>query len=202
MARIAIVALGLLLWSHVAAAASWSVVSFSTQPQNVGAIVDATDKLFGSSVGKKFKGRLFLQMQVANGSNPATHSFVPVYRSASEREEFLRLLEKEPEWQKFLDEIAKLSQPASRAMYRTRGRWGTPRDDNHVWQSHLFDVRDPAAFRAALDKFMASKTGKAFTGEVFLSSVVAAGISRISHTIIVGYQSEAEQSSCSAGHPR
>jgi len=189
----AIVAMGLLVWSQAAAAASWSVISLSAEPQNVGAIVDATDKLMSSAAGKKYPGRLYLQMHVADGANPATHSFVPVYKSAADREAFLSVLEKDPAWVKFRDSIAKLSRPASRVMHRTQARWGKMSDDNHVWQSHAFTVRDPAAFHAALDKFMTSKTGKGFAGEVFLSGVVAAGMSPVTHVITVGYESEAQQ---------
>ena len=42
---------------------------------------------------------------------------------------------------------------------------------------------------------MASPTGKKFPGQVYLSEVVAGGISPVSHVISVGYASEAEMDS-------
>ena len=39
-----------------------------------------------------FPGKLLLQANVADGGNPATHTFVPIYKSAAEREKFVQSL--------------------------------------------------------------------------------------------------------------
>ena len=87
--------------------------------------------------------------------------------------------------------MTRLTQPVSNVMYRTLQRWGEISDDDHVWRAHAFDVADPAAFVSALDTFLNSKTGKEFPGQVFLSAVVAGGISPVTHVISVGQKSEA-----------
>jgi len=185
--------LGVLLFlsSQAATAATWSVIGFSTETQNVSQIEAAADALMNSETGKTFPGRLFFQMNVADGDDPATHAFVPVYETAAAAEDFRAKLTKDPAWTAFQASMTELSQPVSNVMYRTVQRWGDVSDDDVVWRLHAFDVEDPAAFLAAIDKFLGSKTGKKFPGQVFLSSVVAGGVSPVSHVISVGYASEA-----------
>jgi hypothetical protein len=191
MNRIGILAIGLLFCSHAAMAATWSIISISVEPQNAGAVTEAMDGLMSSSVGKTFPGRLFLQVNVADGDNPATHSIVPVFSTAGEREGFVAKLQADPAWATFQTTMTAKTEPVSTVMYRTVQRWGDISDDDVVWRLHLFDVGDPAAFLSALDTFLKSETGKKFAGQVFLSSVVAGGISPVSHAISVGQVSEA-----------
>ena len=58
--------------------------------------------------------------------------------------------------------------------------------------TNAFSVKDEPAFLAALNKLMASPTGKKFPGQVYLSSVRAGGLTPVTHLISVGYASEAE----------
>jgi hypothetical protein len=191
MKSTAFLSIAFLLVAQVAAASTWSIIAFSAEPQNAPAVVAAADKLMSSEAGKTFTGRLFLQINVADGDNPATHSFVPVYRTAAEREAFVEKLQSDPAWTEFQEAMTKLTQPVSNVMYRTLKRWGEISDDDKVWRAHAFDVNDASAFLAALDAFMASETGKKFPGQVFLSAVVSGGLTPVSHVISVGQASEA-----------
>ncbi len=193
MKRIVFAAIGLLLYTQAAAAApSWAVISFAATPQNAPKVLAAADKLMSSEAGKEFPGKLLLQVHVADGANPATHSFVPIYKTAAEREAFVQKLQADPAWNGFMDSMTQLTQPVSQVLHRTMMSWGDIVDTDHVWASYAFDVDDPAAFGAALDKFMMSETGKKFPGQVYLSSVVAGGITPVTHIISVGWASEAE----------
>jgi len=174
------------------ASPSWTLISISAPPQNAAQIVAAADELMGSPAGQEFPGRLLLQVHVADGANPATHSFVPIYRSAAAREAFVQKLQADPAWPRFQEKLQKLSSPVSTMMYRTLKSYGQVSDDDRVWEVHAFDVGDPAAFAAALDAFMTSETGKRYPGQVHLSSVAAGGLSPVSHVISVGFASEAE----------
>jgi len=199
MRRIRYAAIGLFLFSQTATAQpTFSVISFSTTPPNLPAVQSATDTLLGSAAGKEFPGKLLLQAAVADGSNPATHSFIPLYKTAAEREAFIRKLEADPAWKTFLAEITKLTQPVSTVLYRTLKSWGEVVDTDHVWAGHAFKVNDAPAFLAAIDKFLASPTGKKFPGQVHLSVVVAGGLTPVTHVVAVGYASEAEMEAWSA----
>ena len=192
MRRIAFLAIGLFFITHSAGAASWSVISFATTPQNAPQVLAAGDKLMSSAAGKTFPGQLILQTHIADGDNPSTHSWIPIYESAAEREAFVQKLQADPAWATFLATVTKLTQPVSTVMYQTIKSWGDVQDSDTVWMTHAFDVSDPAAFLAALEKFRASPTGQSFEGQVHVSAVVAGGISPVSHVISVGYASEAE----------
>jgi len=184
---------GLLVSSQTALASpSWSLISFSATPQNAPQVIAAADKLMSSAAGKEFSGRLILQVHLADGANPATHSFVPIYKSAAEREAFVQKLQADPAWNEFTTTMTKLSQPVSTTLHRTVKSWGEVVDTDHVWAAYAFDVNDPAAFAAALDKLMTSATGKKFPGQVHLSDVVAGGITPVNQVISVGFASEAE----------
>jgi len=199
MKRIGLTALGLLLLSHAAAAqATWSAISFSTTAPNVPLVVAAADTLMGSAAGKTFPGKLLLQAEVADGNNPATHSFVPIYKTAAEREAFVQQLQADPVWNTFLAEMAKLTQPVSTTLYRTVQSWGDRADTDHVWMGYAFHVTDPVAFLATINKLMASPTGKKFPGQVYLSAVEAGGITPVTHLVSVGFASEAEMAAWNA----
>lgn len=194
MKRIALATIGLLFFNQAATAApSWSVISFATTQQNIPQILAATDKLMSTATGKEFPGKLLLQAHVADGADPATHSFVRIYKTAAAREAFVQKLQADPAWNDFLEVFAKLTQPVSQVLHRTVKSWGEIVDIDPVWVSHYFSVSDPAAFLAAFDELMASPTGKKFPGQVYLSGVSAGGITPVTHVVSVGYASEAER---------
>jgi hypothetical protein len=194
-----LVPVGLLLIAPAAVAQqTWSAISFSTTPSNAALVQAAADTLMSSPAGKTFPGKLLLQIEVADGASPATHSFVPIYKTVADREAFVQALQADPAWGVFQGEMAKLTQPVSTTLYRVVKSWGEFAETAHVWMGHAFHVTDPQAFRAALDKLMASPTGKKFPGQVYLSEVVAGGITPVTHLISVGYQSEAEMAAWTA----
>ena len=180
------------LATSAGAAPSWSLISFAATPQSAPAVVAATDRLMASEVGKKFPGQLLLLAAVADGANPSTHSFVPVYKSAKDREQFVQRMQRDPAWQEFLSSLTLATNPVSNVLYRTLKTWGDVNEGDVVWMVHAFQVEDPGKFLAAVDGFLASKTGKKFPGQVHLSSVVAGGLTKTTHVISVGYKSEAE----------
>lgn len=193
MRNVALAAIVFFVFSQNAAAdPAWSAISLAATPQNAPKVVAAADKLMASAVGKTFPGKLLLQANVADGDNPATHTFVPIFKNATDRETFVQKMQADPAWTEFQNTMAGASQPGGTAIMRTVKVWGEVVDTDHVWMAHDFDVSDPPAFLAALDALMASPTGQKFPGQVYLSAVVAGGITPVSHTISVGYASEAE----------
>ncbi len=198
MKQLGFAAIGLLLLGQTAGAQTWSNISIAATPPNAPLVQAATDALMNSAAGKTFPGRLLLQIEVADGDSPATHSFIPIYKTATEREAFVQKLQADPAWTVFTGELAKLSQPVSTVLYRVVKSWGEIVDTDHVWLGHAFNVTDEPAFLAAIEKLMASPTGKKFPGQVYLSAVVAGGISPVTHLISVGFASEAEMETWNA----
>ena len=193
MKSIGIALMGLLFLGQAAAAGpTWSTIGITTTPQNAPQVIAATDKFMNSAAGKEFPGLLLLQVFVANGSNPATHSFVPLFKSAADREAYSLKLMADPAWAEYQATMAQLAEPVSQVMYVTLKSWGEVADSDPIWISHAFTVKDRAAFAAALDKFMTSEIGKKFPGQLHLEGVMAGGISPVTHLISEGYASAAE----------
>ncbi|MBW2495894.1 MAG: hypothetical protein JRF61_01360 [Deltaproteobacteria bacterium] len=167
----------------------WAQISMTTSAPKAPKVVAAMEKLMSSEVGKTFPGRMLLQSNVADGNDPATHTVVPIYRSASDRDAFVKRLQESKEWADFQATLDRLGKPGGTVLYRNLASWGDINDTDDVWMAHAFSVSDPAAFAAALDAFMNSPTGKKAPGQVYLSAVVAGGISPVSHVISVGYAS-------------
>ncbi|MCL4684984.1 hypothetical protein KJ059_09570 [Myxococcota bacterium] len=199
MRRIALALVSSLLASQTASAdPSWSTIGITTTASNAPQVVAATDKLMGSEVGKTFPGKLLLQVNAADGANPATHTFVPIYKTVADREAFVQKLQGSPAWAEFQTTLERISQPGGTVMYQTLKHWGNVNDTDDVWMVHAFTVEDPAAFVTALDAFMASATGQKFPGQVYLSGVVAGGMTPVTHIISVGYESETEMAGWTA----
>jgi hypothetical protein len=158
-------------------------------------VVAATDQLMGSAIGKQATGRLLLLASVADGDNPASHSFVILNKSAAAGEAFNQNLYADPAWAQFQAAMAKLGTIAGTARYRTIKSWGDITDSDVVWLGVALVVKDVPAFLAARERYAASETGKKFPGQGHLSAVVAAGASPVTHVISVGYASEAEMES-------
>jgi hypothetical protein len=185
-----LVVLAALLLAHASAAEPyWAQLSMTATPANAPKVVTAADDFMSSEVGKTFPGRLLLQVNVADGNNPATHAFVPIYKSAADRDAFVQSLEGNPAWNDFQTRLADLSEQGGAILYRNLNSWGDINDTDQFWVAHAFDVSDPAAFAKAVDDFLGSETGKKFPGQVYLSAVLAGGMTPVSHVISVGYAS-------------
>jgi len=191
--RTALSVVGLMMVATLASAGgTWSGLSVAVPAGKTGELVAATDKLMASEVAKQFPGRLLLQMSVANGNNPSTHTFVPIYTSATSGEAWVAQLRASPAYKQFLATLAELGQGTVSARYRVLKSWGEISNSDKVWLGHAFDVKDSKAFAAAIEKFRASATGKKQPSQVHLSQVIAAGMTPMSHLVTVGYASEAE----------
>lgn len=193
MTRLAFVSASILLFAQAAAATpTWSQISFATTASRAPEILEAADELMSSDVGKEFEGKLLLQQNTVDGANPATHSFVPIYKTAADREAFVRKLQASEAWEKFLGEMEESAESVATILYQVVQSWGELDEADPVWIAHMFSVSDASAFLEAIEEFLATETGKQFPGQVYLSAVVAAGLSPVTHVISVGYASEAE----------
>jgi len=170
----------------------WSQISLTTSFSNTPKVLAAADKFMSSEVGKTFPGRLLMQASAIDGDMPGTHTFVPIYKSAADRETFVQSLQGNAAWAEFQVALETLGQPRGTVLHRNVARWGDINDTDDTWMAHAIAASDPAAYLAALDALMASPTGKKFPGQVYLSAVVAGGLSSVTHLVSVGYDSVQE----------
>jgi len=184
--------LSLLAFQTAGAEPYWSQITIATTSSQAPKVLAAANALMDSEVGKSFPGRMLLQANVADGGDPSTHTFVPIYKSAADREKFLTELRASEAWSDFQAKLDRLSEPGGTVLYRNVWSAGDINDSDDTWMAHAFSVSDPKAFLAAMQTFIDSETGKKSPGQVYLSAVVAGGISPVTHVVSVGYDSVEE----------
>lgn len=187
-----IVSVGITMAGSAVAGPIWESFSVSATPQNEAKVMAASNAFMASTEGKAFPGRMLLSAAMFNGDNPTTHSWVLIYDKIADSESWGAKLRGSKAWTDFMNAIVPISEPTGEARFAILKSWGASTDSTMIWEGHFWQVRDGAAFVAAIDAYMASPTGKAFKGEVHLSSVVAAGPGPATHVISVGYANEAE----------
>lgn len=161
-------------------------------PLDAPKVLAAMDKMMASPAGQKYKGRLLLLQNVADGNNPATHSFVSIFKSAADLEEYTNLMQDDPARTEFMKAVASISHVESTARLSTLKSWGDINDTDTVWNAHYFNVSDPAKFAAAIDTWMNSPAGKKAPAQVHLVAMSQGGMTDASHVITVGWASIAE----------
>jgi len=175
------------------AAPGWTVTGLTVAASDAPKVVAAFDTLFSSKFGRELPGRVVLRANLADGSNPETHSVLVVGNSVEEREAFQAKLYASPEWAKFLETMATLSpRPGSTSRGVIGWNSGDLADDDVVWINHYLTVSNPAVLLNAMQTYSMTATGKAAPGQGHLSAVIAGGPGAPSHIIALGYKSETE----------
>ncbi len=167
--------------------------SVAVDPMQQGKVLEAMDTWM-NGFGKKSKGRVILQAHVADGANPATHTFGVMFSSAAENEAFNEMVQSEgmEEWMAFLKKVTPISRMISTARSTFVRSWGDISDDHDVWIVHTFTARNDPSVVQAMEAWMNSPTGKKFPGEVHLMATIAGGMGAPSHMIAVGFESQAQ----------
>jgi hypothetical protein len=174
------------------AAPGYFQTGIRVMPLDAPKVIAAMDKMMASPTGQKYKGRLLLLQNVADGNNPATHSFVSIFKSAADLETYTNLMQDDPARTEFMKAVASISHVESTARLSTLKSWGDINDTDTVWNAHYFNVTDPAKFVAAIDAWNNSPAGKKTARQVHLAAMAAGGMTDATHVISVGYSSNAE----------
>lgn len=181
-----------LLAQAAIAGPGYSLLGIVASPANAPKIAAAYAKLNDAPIMKEAKSRRMLLQNLADGANPATHSFVVVFPSLAHAESFQAKLAADPAWTEFLETVSPLATGADSVRVQTLRSWGDIADSDVLWQNFAFRVTNPSAFIAANERFLASRAGKTFPGQSHLVSVTAGGLSPATHALVVGYASDAE----------
>jgi hypothetical protein len=166
--------------------------SFTVLPQNVDKVVSAYDAFYASSAGKQFKGRASLLQNVADGSDPASHSFVALFHSQAEYETYVNAAANDPARKALLDTVVPIAQLVMTGRTSTVRSWGDVVDTDRVWVNIALNISNLNAWNAALDTWLASPKGKAFPGQGWLSAITFGGANAPTHMVSLGYASAAE----------
>ena len=159
--------LGLGLTLPAAAAPGWSATGLTVSPVDAPRVIAAMDALFDARVTQSAPIRVVLRANVADGTNPETHTVVVMFDSAARREEFDERVYADAAWATFMQTMSGLNQAPGTTM---RGvvlySSGEFSDSDAVWVNHYVTVDEPAVLLSAMRTYSQSAAGKAAPGQV------------------------------------
>ena len=161
-------------------------------------ILKATNEFLSSSTGKKFEGGLFLNQQVFNGREEATHDFAVLHKDLAAMEKWHAIAAPSMDWAKFIKSLNNNSDAYAEFLYTSIAFWGNRNANVGVWEFVPFRLNDdatPADVYAITDKFLNSDVFKKYNIPVFLNSQNYGGIDWTTHAYTVGHPSMAAMQS-------
>ena len=171
------------------------VYEWAVQAGKAGAFAAALDTLQKSKVAQDRTAQLHLESIGFNGVNPATHRVVVLYPSIAEMESWNKKFEGSEAGTAFMEAINDVASPVAQYMEQPLQSWGDVSNDDMVFDVVRMQVSDAAATAAGLNALMSAPESKDFPGQIWLIQVVrgnAAPDGRVTHQIVVGYESLAE----------
>ena len=171
------------------------VYEWAVQAGKAGEFAAAVDELQKADLSQDRTAQLHLESVGFNGANPATHRVVVLYPSIAEMEKWNRKFVGSDAGTAFVESISDIASPVGQYMEQPLKSWGTVSNEDKVFDVVRLRVTDAAATLAGLDALMSAPEAKEFPGQLWLVQVVrgnAAPDGRVTHQIVVGYESLAE----------
>ena len=181
--------------SLLQAAPTVVVYEWAVEAGKAGDFAAALDTLQKSKIAQDRTAQLHLESIGFNGVNPATHRVVVLYPSIAEMEKWNRKFVGSDAGTAFVESISDIASPVGQYMEQPLKSWGTVSNEDKVFDVVRLRVTDAAATLAGLDALMSAPEAKEFPGQLWLVQVVrgnAAPDGRVTHQIVVGYESLAE----------
>jgi hypothetical protein len=177
-------------------AASFKVYESAIPLTGQSAVLEAAEKFMKSPTGKSFKGAFHINSILANGVNPATHSFALLMPSMAAIHDWESSLVGNKDIQKFWSVLDQTATPVTEYMGSLIKTWGDVSNEDNVWMLTKFRTTDPAAVVAGQD-MLSEKLGDKFPGQVVLHGLAAgtrngANGDYSTHMFVIGYKSVAE----------
>ena len=171
------------------------VYEWAVQAGKAGEFAAALDTLQKSAIAKDRTAQLHLESIGFNGASPATHRVVVLYPSIAEMESWNKRFETSDAGAAFAEAINAIATPVAQYMEQPVQSWGTVSNDDMLFDVVRMQVSDPAATAAGLNALMNAPESRDFPGQIWLIQVLrgnAAPDGRVTHQIVVGYESLTE----------
>ncbi len=197
MRRIIVLVSAVLLSASVMAAPSWKIYEVAVSPGGQQAVLEATDKFMKSAKGKSYGGGLHVNVILANGISPATHSFVMLMPSIAAITDWEASLAGDADAAAFFNVLSQHQTVVSDYMGSLVKAWGDVSNEDRVWMVTRFYTTDPLRVLEAQNKLMADPATKKFPGQVALHATSLGNRSGANnqfstHLFAVGYKDVAE----------
>ena len=185
-----------LLGSTIAQASETALVyEWAVQPGQANTYAAAVETLQKSKLAGDRTAQLQLQSVSFDGANPTTHRVVVLYPSLAESETWNTKFNGSKEQTAFQNSINEVATSVSQYMAKPLMSWGEVSNNDTVFDLVRVRVTNPQAIAAGLDSLMKSGDAKGFPGQIWLVEIrrgQASPDGRVTHEIVVGYESMAE----------
>ena len=171
------------------------VYEWAVQPGQANTYAAAVEKLQKSKLAGDRTAQLQLQSVSFDGANPTTHRVVVLYPSLAESETWNTKFNGSKEQTAFQNSINEVATSVSQYMAKPLMSWGEVSNNDTVFDLVRVRVTNPQAIAVGLDSLMKSGDAKGFPGQIWLVEIrrgQASPDGRVTHEIVVGYESMAE----------
>ena len=171
------------------------VYEWAVQPGQDSTYAEAIESLQKSKLAGDRTAQLQLQSVSFDGANPTTHRVVVLYPSLAESETWNAKFSGSREQTDFMNSINKVATSVNQYMAKPIMSWGEVSNNDTVFDLVRIQVTNPQAIAAGLDGLMKSADAEGFPGQIWLVEIrrgQASPDGRVTHEIVVGYESMAE----------
>lgn len=169
------------------AQAFWIDHSWQVAPNNEKRFMTAFEEFRKSEIYQQFKGKIWFNVNVADGADPATHSFATVYDSLEEFEELSAQLAVNDDWFKFRRALSAAGNLVTTTTYMHVSGYGHHPKDKSAFVGSIAQVTNPRAYIASLDEMMAANYMADFPGSLDVWQILSGGPPSASHLVVFGY---------------
>ncbi len=195
MLRVLTVFLALCVAPQMAnAQAFWIDYGWKVEPQNEKRFATTFAKFRATDTFKKFNGKIWFNVNVADGTDPATHSFATVYESLEDFERLSAELAVSEDWNKFRRGLAAAGELVNTASYMHVKGWGEHPKDKSAFIGQVIQVTNPVGYMGALTKMMGESYMDELPGALDVWQILAGGPPGATHLVVFGYDRFSEGS--------
>ena len=171
------------------------VYEWAVQPGQDNTYAEAIESLQKSKLAGDRTAQLQLQSVSFDGANPTTHRVVVLYPSLAESEKWNAKFSGSREQTDFMNSVNRVATSVNQYMAKPVMSWGEVSNNDTVFDLVRIQVTNPQAIAAGLDGLMKSGDAEGFPGQIWLVEIrrgQASPDGRVTHEIVVGYESMAE----------
>ena len=172
--------------------AIWVDYQLVVDPAKQGTVVAAFNKYKTTATGNAFPGMMYLNSQVANGANPATHNLAVVYSNLKEWETRSESIARSPDFLQFQAALASSGQIVSETVYEHVVGFGKNAEDSKQFIGYAVNVRNAARYTELMQASSEGPDSLAGIASIDLWAVKAGGQPGITHVVVIGVESRAD----------
>tara|TARA_S200000501_G_C20628316_1_gene657770 strand:+ start:60 stop:791 length:732 start_codon:yes stop_codon:yes gene_type:complete len=172
--------------------AIWVDFQVAVDPTKQAAVVGAFNKYKTTQTGSAFPGMMYLNSQVANGANPATHNLAVVYNNLKEWESRSAAIASSPDFLKFQTALASSGQIVSETVYEHVLGFGKNAEESKQFIGYAVNVSNAARYAELMQASSEGADSLAGIASIDLWAVKAGGQPGITHVVVIGVESRAD----------